>query len=79
MPVLLLHHKRDGCVVTPYEAMPEVLAALKAARVTEFIGVEGGEQGQVSPCSGGYHQFLGIEESVTRTIAEWIGRNAPRK
>ncbi len=79
VPVLLVHHKRDGCVVTPYEAMPELLAALRASRKAELIGVEGGDRGSVPPCGGGHHQFLGIEEAVTQAIADWIRQNPPVK
>ena len=79
VPVLLVHHKRDGCVVTPYAAMPDLLAALKAARNTELIGVEGGSPGSGPPCGGGHHQFLGIEAEVTQLIADWIKRNPPSR
>jgi pimeloyl-ACP methyl ester carboxylesterase len=75
MPVLLLHHREDGCVVTPFAAMHELLAAFRSAAKAELIPVEGGERGSGPPCGGGHHQFLGIEEAVTQTIAEWIRRN----
>ncbi len=79
VPVLLVHHKNDGCVVTPYAAMPELLAALKSAKKTELIGVEGGSRGSGTPCGGGHHQFLGIEAEVTKSIADWIRLNPPGK
>lgn len=79
VPVLLVHHKNDGCVVTPYAAMPDLLAALKAARKAELIGVEGGDRGSGTPCGGGHHQFLGIEAEVTKSISDWIKRNPPGK
>lgn len=79
VPVLLVHHKEDGCMVTPYAAMPDLLAALKSARKAELIGVEGGSPGSGTPCGGGHHQFLGIEDVVTQSIAEWIKRIPPGK
>lgn len=79
VPVLLLHHRQDGCVVTPFAAMPELLAAFRSAAKAELIPVEGGERGSGPPCGGGHHQFLGIEEAVTQTIAEWIRRNPPAR
>lgn len=79
VPALLVHHREDGCVVTPYAAMPAVLAALKASPRTELIAVDGGGPGSGTPCGGGHHQFLGIEAAVTQTIAEWIRRNPPGK
>ncbi len=75
VPVLLVHHQKDGCVVTPYEAIPDLLAAFKSSRKAELIGVEGGNRGQGTPCGGGHHQFLGIEDAVTQAIAAWIARN----
>lgn len=79
VPVLLVHHKEDGCQVTPYAAMPDLLAALKSAKKAELIGVEGGSRGSGTPCGGGHHQFLGIEADVTKSISDWIRLNPPGK
>jgi len=79
VPTLLVHHRNDGCVVTPYEGMPDVLAALKSARPVELVSVDGGERGSGPPCGGGHHQFLGIEETVTKAIAEWMRAHPPAK
>ncbi|MBM3391616.1 MAG: alpha/beta hydrolase [Betaproteobacteria bacterium] len=79
VPALLVHHRSDGCAVTPYDAMPALLAALKASRKAELITVDGGERGSGTPCGGGHHQFLGIEEPVTQAIAEWIRRHPPSR
>lgn len=73
VPVLLVHHKQDGCRVTPYDAMPGLMAALKSAKTVELITEEGGSA-TGNPCHTGYHQFLGIEAAVTRDIADWIKR-----
>lgn len=79
VPVLLVHHKHDGCSVTPYAAMPSLLAALKASKKAELVSVEGGDKGSGTPCGGGHHQFLGIETAVTQAIADWIKLNPPAK
>lgn len=73
VPVLLVHHKQDRCRVTPYDAMPGLIAALKSAKKVELITEEGGS-GTGNPCYTGYHQFLGIEAAVTKDIADWIKR-----
>ena len=73
VPVLLVHHKQDGCKVTPYEAMPGLIAALKSAKKVELITEEGGSSAG-NPCHTGYHQFLEIEAGVTKDIADWIKR-----
>ena len=41
--------------------------------VVDLIAVEGGEN-RGNPCHSGYHQFLGIEATVTQQIADWIKR-----
>jgi len=79
VPALLVHHRNDGCVVTPYAAMPDLITALKSARKTELITIEGGSPGSGPPCGGGHHQFLGIEDAVTQAIADWIRRHPPGK
>jgi len=73
VPVLLVHHKQDGCRVTPYDAMPGLVAALKSAKRVELISEEGGSS-TGNPCYTGYHQFLGTEAAVTKDIADWIKR-----
>ncbi|HJV86964.1 MAG TPA: alpha/beta hydrolase [Noviherbaspirillum sp.] len=73
VPVLLVHHKQDGCKVTPYGAMPGLIADLKSAKKVELISEDGGFA-TGNPCHTGYHQFLGIEGAVTKDIADWIKR-----
>lgn len=73
VPVLLVHHKQDGCRVTPYDAMPGLIAALSSAKKVELISEEGGSP-MGNPCHTGYHQFRGIEDRVTNDIADWIKR-----
>lgn len=73
VPTLFVHHKEDACRGTPYGAIPGVMASMKQARVVDLIAVEGGEN-RGNPCHSGYHQFLGIEATVTQQIADWIKR-----
>lgn len=73
LPALFVHHKDDACHVTPYSAIPSVMASMKQAKVADLITVEGGEN-RGNPCHSGYHQFLGIEATVTQQIADWIKR-----
>jgi len=74
VPVLLVHHKNDGCYVTPYSAMPGLMAAFKSASKVELLSMEGGSS-QGNLCHTGHHQFLGIEAAVTNDISDWIKRN----
>ena len=70
-PALFVHHRDDRCQVTPYDAIPGVMAAMKKSRRVELISVDGGDS-QGNPCYTGHHQFLGIEAAVTQKIADWI-------
>jgi dienelactone hydrolase len=72
VPVLLVHHKHDGCMFSPYDATPGLVAAFKSAKKVELISVEGGSGG--GSCMRGSHTFLGIEAAVIKDIAEWIKR-----
>ncbi|MEY4295818.1 MAG: hypothetical protein RLY82_1506 [Pseudomonadota bacterium] len=73
VPVLLVHHKNDGCYVTPYSAMPALIAAFKSVTRVELLSMEGGSS-QGNLCHTGHHQFLGIEAAVTQDISNWIKR-----
>lgn len=72
VPVLIVHHQRDGCTVSPYDAMPGLVAAFKSSKKVELISEDGGTAG--GACTRGSHTFLGIEAAVTKDIAEWIKR-----
>lgn len=72
VPVLIVHHKRDGCSVSPYGAMPELVAAFKSAKRVELISVDGGTGG--GGCGRGGHSFAEMEAAVTKDIADWIKR-----
>lgn len=75
VPVLLVHHKHDGCMVSPYEAMPALIAAFTSAPKVELISEDGGTGGGV--CGQGSHSYAGIEAAVTKDIVDWIKRNQP--
>ena len=73
VPVLLVHHKDDGCYVTPYQAMPSLVAALASSPKVALITSQGGSN-HGNPCHTGHHQFQGIEATVIKDIAEWVAR-----
>jgi hypothetical protein len=77
VPVLLVHHKDDGCYVTPYDAMPGLTAALTASPRVALITAQGGSNNG-NPCHAGHHQFQGIEAAVAKDIADWV-KAAPAK
>jgi dienelactone hydrolase len=78
VPVLIVHARKDvDCTWSTYERMPALVAAFTSSRKIEFLTVEGGfsmPKGN-NPCATGFHQFNGVEDSVTKDIADWIKRN----
>lgn len=72
LPVLLLHHRADGCSTTPLSGAQDIRDALRGSKRAELIIVEGGEDGP-KPCQGrSHHGFQGIEDKVVDTISAWI-------
>ncbi len=74
VPVLIVHHKNDGCSHTPYEAMQKSLPSFTKAPKTHLITMEGGSA-RGNPCADGYHLYVGIEAETTKQIADWIKAN----
>ncbi len=74
VPVLVVHHKNDGCRACPPGNAPRVIEKLTAAPRKEFIPVEGGVS-EGPPCEPmAYHGYNGIEREVVGKIADWILR-----
>jgi pimeloyl-ACP methyl ester carboxylesterase len=73
VPVLLAHHRDDGCYVTPFEDIP---ALAKEFASSPTVGIKAySDRGNYrgGACgSQGAHGFRGIEKRVVRDIAEWI-------
>jgi pimeloyl-ACP methyl ester carboxylesterase len=78
VPVLIVHHKQDGCQLCAFENLPRLMDKLTAVPSKELFPVEGGRT-QGDPCEAmAYHGFNGTEELVVKKIAEWITRQGAR-
>ncbi len=74
VPMLIVHHKDDGCVHCKYDDLPQLMDKLTAAHRKELLTFEGGKN-KGDPCGAmAYHGFNGIEKEVVAKIAEWITR-----
>ncbi len=72
VPVLVVHHERDGCKHCLYKDIPQLMKELEGIPRKELISVAGGED-RGDPCEPfAYHGFNGIERTVVAKIAEWI-------
>lgn len=73
IPVLIVHHQEDGCVITPVSGARDIKAALSGSKSTELMIVDGGSSGSGRECGAtSHHGFLGIEQKVVDALAAWI-------
>jgi pimeloyl-ACP methyl ester carboxylesterase len=72
IPVLVAHHRQDGCRVCLFADVPPVLERLTATPRKELMAFDGGIS-VGDPCAPrAYHGFNGIEREVIGRIAAWI-------
>jgi predicted alpha/beta-hydrolase family hydrolase len=73
LPVLVVHHASDACVITqPYE-VDRILKGLKNAPVKKLVMVTGGANPSGDPCEAmHYHGFIGQEKEVVDLMADWM-------
>lgn len=72
IPVLVAHHREDGCRVCLFADVPPVLERLTATPRKELMVFDGGIS-VGDPCEArAYHGFNGIEREVIARIAGWI-------
>lgn len=79
LPVLLVHHRDDGCKVCPFQEAVALKNKLSGAPKVDFVEVLGGSPPQSGPCQAlSNHGFLGREDQVVQVIADWItGKQVP--
>lgn len=72
IPVLVVHHKEDGCKHCSYDDIPVLMKKIAATPRKELLAFNGGKS-QGDPCQAmAYHGFNGIEQEVVTQISEWI-------
>jgi len=73
LPVLIVHHVKDACNVTPFGEVPKLEVALSAAKTVAVLSYEGGSPTREEVCGAyHYHGFRGIEKKVVSDISDWI-------
>lgn len=73
LPVLVLHHQRDACVLCQPHEVPNILRGLTQARAKKLLMVDGGAGPTGDPCKGQHwHGFIGMEAEAVRLMAEWM-------
>jgi len=73
VPVLVVHHEQDGCIVCRPREVPAIMSGLTNAPVKKLIMVNGGEDPSGDPCgSQHYHGFIGIEKATVALVTAWM-------
>lgn len=74
VPTLVVHHRDDGCGVTPFRGAVDIQKAMTGSARTGLMDFDGGQSG-ANPCKGkSHHGFLGIEKEVIDAISIWMKR-----
>jgi len=72
-PVLLVHHREDGCVTCPYDE-----ASRRAGKIP-LISVSGGRPPESDPCEAmSAHGYLGKEGVTVDAISNWMEKKPYR-
>ena len=72
VPVLVVHHKQDGCRATLASDLSRLTNQLKHLKRTETLLFEGGKDEGDACEAFAHHGYNGIEADVVEKIAEWI-------
>jgi hypothetical protein len=72
IPVLVVHHELDGCILCRFSDMPPLMKKLAGLPRKELVTFKDG-QSRGDPCEAfAYHGYNGIERQVVERIATWI-------
>ena len=72
VPVLVVHHRHDDCVVCPFAEAERMMGKFTAAPRKALIAIDGGAS-EGDPCEAfAHHGYNGVERETVAKIAEWI-------
>ena len=72
IPVLVVHHKQDGCKLCQFRDLPSLMDRLNSVPRKALIAIDGG-QDRGDPCEAmAHHGFNGVEDVVVTRITDWI-------
>ena len=72
IPVLVVHHKSDGCVHCNYTMTKTLLEKLVASRKKYLMSFDGGIN-RGDPCGAfAHHGFNGLDNDVVGSIVDWM-------
>ena len=72
VPVLVVHHKLDGCALCRYADIDALMGRLTATPRKELLTFDGGTS-KGDPCEAfAHHGYAGIEGEVVAKIGAWV-------
>lgn len=78
IPVLVLHHEKDGCKICAPHEVPSIVKGLTNAPIKKQILVSGGVNPTGDPCEAlHYHGFIGMEKPAVDLITTWLKNPSP--
>jgi hypothetical protein len=79
VPVLFLHHEKDGCPNADSRASVQNFEQVKKTNtsVTEFRFLKSGEAENSPPCESGYHMYYGADIEMTEALRNFILSKVP--
>jgi pimeloyl-ACP methyl ester carboxylesterase len=79
VPVLIVHHRHDGCRASPFGGALRLPGLLRNSPKVTFVEVRGGSPPQSGACEVfAAHGFFGMETPVVDVIARWAaGERVP--
>lgn len=72
VPVLVVHHRHDGCKHCNYSEIPRLMDKLSASPRKELLTFDGGQDRGDSCEAFAHHGFNGIEKDVVIKVAQWV-------
>lgn len=72
IPILVVHHEKDGCVHCPFLGVQQVIDKLSNSPRKQLIAITGGNTSGDECAALAYHGFNGTEQSVVQQIVDWI-------
>lgn len=72
IPVLVVHHKEDGCRLCAFSDIPALMARLSNSRRSQLLAFEGGKN-TGDPCEAfAHHGYNGLEAEVVGQAVTWM-------
>jgi len=67
IPLLLVHHRQDGCFTSPYAG------AERLGKRFPLVSVSGGDAAQSGPCEPlSPHGYIGLDAEVAKAVRAWM-------